>query len=325
MAKLHKPILFQGHGNKKNYFEGWYFKQVSGNEKEMICFIPGISLADNDQHCFVQTFFVSKTGEQPHVKTDYFRYPIDQFISRDEPFQVQVGPNIFSEDQVAIYLKNKQTKITGSFTISEMLPIEKGVYSPAIMGPFSYLNFMECYHGVISMTHLISGSVKVNQHFVDLNGGKGYIEKDWGTSFPKEYIWMQCNHFSDSQTSLFFSVADVPFMKMAFEGFICNLVVHDREYRFATYNRSKLSIQEVSAQKLKVTLENKKAKLTIEAHPAQFGTLTAPHVGSMKHPIKEGFSDSIHIHLEDFKRDFVYSTDGKMAGIEIVGYGIQDN
>lgn len=321
MAKLHKPLLLQGHVDKKNYFEGWYFKQVSGDEKEMICFIPGISLTENDRHCFVQTFFVSKNNDQPHVKTDYFRYSLDQFISRDKPFQIQIGPNIFSEDRVSLYLRNEQTKITGSFTIGEMLPIEKGIYSPTIMGPLAYIPFLECNHGVISMDHLVNGSVKINQHSIDLTGGKGYLEKDWGTSFPKEYIWLQCNHFSDPETFLFFSVADIPFMKTSLEGFICNLVVHDREYRFATYNRSKLSIKEATSKKLKIILENRKARLTIEAHPTDFGALTAPSVGSMNHTVKEGFSDSVHIHLEDFKRDFTYSTDGKMAGVEIVGYG----
>lgn len=321
MARRHKPILFQGDLNKNPYFEGWYFKQVTADEREMICFIPGISLNENDRHCFVQTFFISKDKQnQSHVKTDYFRYSIDQFIARDTPFQIQVGPNIFSKEGASLYLNNEQTKITGSFTFGELLPIEKSLYQPSIMGPLSYLSFLECYHGIVSMNHSIKGSVKVNRHPVDLNNGKGYIEKDWGTSFPKKYMWLQCNHFEDAQTSLFFSVADVPFKKITLEGFICNLIVHDREYRFATYKRSQLNIKEVSTERVKLTVANKNVELTIEAHPAQFGELTAPHEGTMSHQIKEGVSDFFLITLKDYRHNFFYSSAGKMGGIEIVGY-----
>lgn len=321
MARRNKPILFQGDLNKNDYFEGWYFKQVTADESEMICFIPGISLNKNDRHCFVQTFFVSKDKQnQSHVKTDYFRYPVDQFIARDKPFQVQVGANIFTEDEVSIYLWNDHTKITGSFSLGKLLPIERSLYQPSIMGPFSYLSFMECYHGIISMNHPVKGALKINQHAVDLDNGKGYIEKDWGTSFPKKYLWLQCNHFEDVQTSLFFSAADIPFKKTSFEGFICNLVVHDREYRFATYKHSQLDIKEVSSQRVKLTVANKQVELTIEAHPAHFGELTAPREGEMNHQIKEGFSDFFLITLKDYRRNFFYSTVGKMGGIEIVGY-----
>ena len=48
LRKIRYPILFQGNLKKKNYFEGWYYKQVSKDEKEVISFIPGISLFDND-------------------------------------------------------------------------------------------------------------------------------------------------------------------------------------------------------------------------------------------------------------------------------------
>ncbi|QII81181.1 hypothetical protein G7057_00970 [Jeotgalibaca arthritidis] len=44
--------------------------------------------------------------------------------------------------------------------------------------------------------------------------GKGYIEKDWGRSFPKNYIWIQSNHFNDNQRSLFFSYAHIPYRRL---------------------------------------------------------------------------------------------------------------
>ncbi|MCK7537696.1 MAG: tocopherol cyclase family protein [Marinilabiliales bacterium] len=35
----------------------------------------------------------------------------------------------------------------------------------------------------------------------DFSGGRGYIEKDWGHSFPSAYVWMQSNHFQLARIS----------------------------------------------------------------------------------------------------------------------------
>jgi tocopherol cyclase len=36
---------------------------------------------------------------------------------------------------------------------------------------------------------------------VDFSGGSGYIEKDWGRSFPRAWIWAQSNTFTQPGTS----------------------------------------------------------------------------------------------------------------------------
>ena len=41
------------------------------------------------------------------------------------------------------------------------------------------------------MNHTVNGVLMINNEEIDINNGKGYIEKDWGTSFPKKYIWIQ--------------------------------------------------------------------------------------------------------------------------------------
>ena len=50
--------------------------------------------------------------------------------------------------------------------------------SPGIMGPYSFIPFMECYHGILSMNHKILGSLKYNDENISFNGGKCYMEKD---------------------------------------------------------------------------------------------------------------------------------------------------
>lgn len=44
IKKIYFPILFQGNLNKKNYFEGWYYKLVNKDKTISLSFIPGINL-----------------------------------------------------------------------------------------------------------------------------------------------------------------------------------------------------------------------------------------------------------------------------------------
>ena len=47
------------------------------------------------------------------------------------------------------------------------------------MGWYGYMPFMECYHGILSMHHTISGELIYNDKTIDFNEGIGYTAKDW--------------------------------------------------------------------------------------------------------------------------------------------------
>lgn len=53
--KVFRPWAFQGSLNCRNYFEGWYFKHVSADRKQVWSFIPGIALSRENSRAFIQT------------------------------------------------------------------------------------------------------------------------------------------------------------------------------------------------------------------------------------------------------------------------------
>ncbi|MEI7885485.1 MAG: tocopherol cyclase family protein [Clostridia bacterium] len=321
LSKIYKHILFQGNLQKKHYFEGWYYKQVAEDEQQVISFIPGISLFADDPHSFVQYIFVSfDENQHKTIQTGYLKYPLAAFKTSNNPFSIQVGENIFSETMLKVDLHDEKMQIKGKLAFGSFTPIEKSLLMPNIMGIFAYIPKMECYHGVISMNHTVSGNLAINGQLIDFSFGKGYLEKDWGTSFPSEYIWLQCNNFQDTTTSLFASVAKIPFMHNSFKGFICNIRVAGEEYRFATYKNSQLLLEEISPGKIKLVLENRQASLTITASYGEQGELLAPHKGEMHKIIKEGLSGKVEIKFYHKKSKQIYEDTGNMAGIEIVGY-----
>lgn len=134
---------------------------------------------------------------------------------------------------------------------------------------------MECNHGVISMWHKVTGNIILNGEEFAFNDHMGYIEKDWGTSFPKKYFWLQCNDFKTDKASIMISIAEIPFLGTRFTGCICSVYLKGREYRLATYHGVKL-------QKLtnrEVVIEQKDYLLVITMEPSTQHTLLAPDRG----------------------------------------------
>lgn len=317
--KVTQPIQFQGNLQKKNYFEGWYYKQVAADEKTVISFIPGIVLAEGDPHSFIQYTYVHIAANgQKEMRTGYLRYAIEDFVYNSKPFLIKIGGNIFSETLVSVHLEDGQFSVGGQLTLGPFQEIKRTVLMPSIMGFFAYIPKMECYHGVISMSHSVAGKLEIGNKCIDFAGGKGYLEKDWGTSFPEHYVWIQSNHFSDGSMSLVFSLADIPFNGFSFEGFLCNLTFGDEEFRFATYNGSRITVGLISEERVEVAMENRHAALTISAEILQAGELIAPTEAGMNKVIKEGLSGIVTIDFTDKKSGKEYHDIGQMAGIEIV-------
>ena len=92
------------------------------------------------------------------------------------------------------------------------------------MGYFAYIPNMECNHAVISMNHTVDGCIRYNGSDISFCNDFGYIEKDWGKSFPSRYVWVQANHFPRPGDSIMLSIASIPMLLFTFKGFIANFL-----------------------------------------------------------------------------------------------------
>ncbi|MBU1094722.1 MAG: tocopherol cyclase family protein [Firmicutes bacterium] len=315
--KLVHPEYFQGNKKKNNYFEGWYNKFVSGDEKDTIAIIPGVSINRDDQHAFIQVFLSHNTGKDISLSTYYFKYAFEDFSFSHKEFWIRIGQNYFSNERVELRLRNENLSITGILTMHQQKPLQRSILEPNIMGIFGYLGFMECYHGVVSMSHELKGKLSLNQNDIQFNKGKGYIEKDWGKSFPSSYVWMQSNHFSNQDTSFMFSYASIPFIGLHFNGLIVNLVYQGKEYRFATYNGAKVKHELIGNGYVHYKIKKGKYLLDIESTSTTQIELASPRNGRMIEQIKEGLSGYIKLKLY-VKDQLIYEDTGYHAGIEVM-------
>ncbi len=307
--KLYHPEIFQGHLEKQRYFEGWYFKFVSGDEHQAIAIIPGIALYNaDDQHAFIQV--IDGVGE----KASYHKFSLHDFHADAKKLSFRLAGNYFSADRVLLDLP----EIKGEIELIALTPIKKSIFSPGIMGWYSFVPGMQCYHGIVSMHHQLSGVTTGNLGSIDWQKGVGYIEKDWGTSFPKCWIWTHSNTFGEGiKASIMASVAHIPWMGRYFPGFIVVLLIGDREYRFATYNGAKMKCV-VKPEYVSLEFKRKDLYLSVKAHKGPTAALRSPIAGQMTGKVNESLQACLEIALVK-KGITIWEGAGTSAGLEVAG------
>jgi tocopherol cyclase len=311
LYRIYHPEIFQGSLRKKHYFEGWYFKHIDHDQSCVISVIPGVSIDGDDSHAFIQVL------DSDSGNSSYIVYPLDEFRWDRKKMNIQVGNSEFTLEHIRLNIANDNLTILGQVDYENVTGYPGSILSPGIMGWYSFVPFMECNHGILSVIHDLKGKISINGKITDFTGGKGYAEKDWGSSFPEGWIWIQSCNFPENDVSFSFSVAKIPWLGSFFTGFICYLYAGRKFYLFSTYNGSVIEKVTRDNEKIGLSLKGRKYSLTIEARSSTFGKLVAPVKGGMSRQIRESVDSEVYVRLANRSNNLLYSGTGKNAGFEI--------
>jgi tocopherol cyclase len=305
---------YQGEGKKRRYFEGWYFKQVSSDFSEAWAFIAGISRGEAaDEGCSFVQAIEGRTG-----RTWWFEYPLGAFGASKRDLDIRVGANRFSSKGAILDLEGEGSTLRGELVYGEFRALPLRVLSPGVMGPYSFLPFMECKHGLVSLDHRVDGSFEIDGRRVDLGGGRGYIEKDWGSSMPSSWVWMQSNNFPARGDSFMLSIADIPWMGSAFTGFLCAASLGGALIREATYTGARIEDFRLEDGEIAMSLVRGSSRIELRARRSRGGLLRAPVNGLLSRRIAESGDASISLRWADGGK-LLFEGEAPLAGLELVG------
>ncbi|MCG3258628.1 MAG: hypothetical protein H7644_02690 [Candidatus Heimdallarchaeota archaeon] len=318
LRKIWNDSIFQGKNKKRNYFEGWYFKIINSAEDEIYAIIPGISYdKDGNGVAFVQFF------NGINAETTFFEFDISAFKFSKKEFSVEIGENYFSSKKIKLNLSSKKKKVEGEIGIGELVPWSKKKTSLGVMGWYKLVPFMECYHGVLGFDHSIEGELSVNGKKIDFTNGKGYMEKDYGKSFPHYYIWMQSNTFDKEGVSLMASFAKIPWLGSAFDGYLVGFRHNKKLYRFTTYTGAKVTKLQLKDKEIIFHVTDKKYRIEITAFKSKAVNLHSPVDGSMVGRILESLTSEIKVRLIELNKkereSILFEGTGRNAGLDIGG------
>lgn len=246
----------------------------------MYSFIPGLASGPGGRRT---AFLQMISGEESR----FFRFPAESFHTDPEKLLVRVGDSVFSAAGADISVSQGGDRVSGRLRYSAFQPVRRSMYCPTVMGPFSYLRFLECSHDIISMGHGLAGVLNVNGKTVDFTGGAGYLEQDAGKSFPKAWVWYQSNCFSRPGDGVMLAAARVPVCRFAFPGLLCVCRVGGREYRLATYYGGRLERISRSGDIVGIAARQGKDRLEIRIRARGGQELRAPFLGDMSRCILE--------------------------------------
>ena len=311
---LYHPEAFHGVRSRSPYFEGWYHKIVSKDRKSIVI-IPGMyrSGVVKNEFSFIMVF----EGATGHVHFE--KFPISEFFSEIDRYDTRIEKNHFFENGIDLNIKTSNFSLKGSINFENQNPWPVTFKEPGCMGWYNYMPIMECYHGILSMHHSLSGSLSLNNSQVDFNDGIGYTEKDWGKNFPQSWIWVQANHFRKNKISLSASIARIPLLGTQFAGFIIGLLIEDKFYRFTTYRSSKINHLSLKKDKIEWVVKQKELTLKIFISLGEkTGLLFAPDSKDMIEKVEEHLDSKVRFILEKNSK-IIFEDESDFAASEVVG------
>jgi tocopherol cyclase len=308
------PEIYHGFNRKPPFFEGWYFRLINAAEDRRYAIIPGVFLGPN-AHAFIQVL------EGHTRRSAYHVFPLEQFRADPQRFEVRIGESVFTRDSISLALDREETlgRLHGQLHFQGGVPWPVTWTSPGSMGWYAWIPSMECYHGVLSFDHSLSGALEIEEQSQSFDGGRGYIEKDWGKAFPAGYIWFQSNHFDTRGTCLTASIAMIPWLGRSFRGFIAGLWLDGKLYRFATYTGARTERLALQDNKVDWVISDRRCRLEVQVLQAEGGLIYGPTRHDMGKRVDETLDASLHVRLCNREGKVLFEGNGRHAGLEING------
>lgn len=320
LKNLWRPENFHYHHRLERgggQFEGWYIKLVDAEGVQPYALIPGVFLGA-DRHAFIQ-ILDGRAGTAA-----YHRFPIETFEASRDRFDVSIAGNRFSTAGISLSLDAEDSSakqgLHGEVRFGDWRPWPVTKLSPGIMGPFSFVPFMQCNHGILSLDHTLDGRLEVDGLETNFLGGRGYVEKDWGRAFPEGYVWVHSNHFTKPGVSLTAAVATIPWLAGGFRGYIIGFLLDGELHRFTTYTGSKLERLEMSETHLHLAIRNRSYRLEVDARKSEGAILLAPYEEQMIARVAETMTSDADVRLTRLKdNEILFEGQGVNACLEAQG------
>lgn len=297
MFGIIKPSGLRGKFGRHKYFEGWFQKVYSVEHNASFIVIYGYATQNApDKFGFIQIYI---PRQDPHIL--YFNK--DEISCDPKNHSVRMGDNLLttelmniSSDDVSLKLNMKNNHPIPTFKNS--------------MGYAYYVPTLPCYHSVMNEFHHVSGEIQTtHQHFL-LEHESGYMEKNWGTSFPNRYCWLQAIDPNDSKTSLMFSQAEIQWIGRTFIRHVGHLRFNGQQIDLRSIRNCTITNSTYDEHNHLIRISGKKFMMEIHISFQDRVIFKGPANGNMSRDI---------IHHTDARIDVQLNLHGTKRSLQLVG------
>lgn len=301
MAYIH-PYQYLGKNKKGKYFEGWYYKLTTGDYS--IALIPGVAKG-KDPHGFVQ--FLDSNG-----LSGYSRYSVDELEFNGEGYWIKAADNAFGGDGISLNINIDGVTVKGRIDFTDKVDYPRTALHRGSMGAYGFLPFLSGYHDVIRIRQTLIGGLEINGAPVIFDGGRGYIEKNWGQSFPSEWLWVQADSFGD-KTSMMMALANIKIAGIKKTGVIAMVYTGGKLYRLTSPLGAKVTGWEQGKGGTVVTGDY---KLEVSIEAGSGGEFKGPDMGDMSIPVADDITAVVTAKLSDKGGNIIFEGSSGLGGYE---------
>lgn len=291
------PAGLRGEFGKNRYFEGWFQKVFSKQHNASFIVIYGYA-TDNapEKFGFIQVYI---PNDGPHIL--YFRK--DEISCDNANHSIRMGENLLTTESLRISTDD----ISLNLNMKNNLPIPTFKNS---MGYAYYVPTLPCYHSVMNESHYVTGEIQsASQHF-QLEHDLGYMEKNWGTSFPKRYCWLQAVNPLDPQTSLLFSQAKIEWIGKTFTRHVGHLRLDGKKIDLRELRKCTIITKVLDESNHRIQISGRNIMMEIHISFQDKVIFKGPAEGNMSRDI---------IHHTDALIDVKLNVHGTLRTFQLVG------
>ncbi|HRE58805.1 MAG TPA: tocopherol cyclase family protein [Candidatus Kapabacteria bacterium] len=297
MLGIYKPTTLQGNLDRDKYFEGWFQKIYSKEYNASILIIYGYATRNTeDRFGFIQILLPQKAPEIIYFNRNEIACDSDGHI-------VQMGENLLTTEiilintnDINVHLKLINNKVTRTFKNS--------------MGYHYFVPNLPCYHSVLNTAHQVSGEIQQKDVRYILNNEMGYLEKNWGTSFPKSYIWLHAVDPHDSKVSMLFSIAEIKWFGIKFIKHVGHFHFDDKQIDLRSLKNFAVSHQMPSKDTYQILMRSKTIQIEISIVFGDNILFKGPQGGVLSSDI---------IHFPDTDVQIRFTENNKIRKFHLIG------
>ncbi len=302
MLGKYKPSSLQGNFKRNKYFEGWFQKVYSTQHKSSFIIIYGYATRNSiDTFGFIQVLIPSKLPEIIYFSKNEVYCDPSQHI-------VCMGNNILTTHVIKI----KTNDLLIDLYLKNNNPIKTFKNS---MGYHYFIPYLPCYHSVLNSSHYVSGKIDYMQASYSLHNESGYLEKNWGTSFPENYFWLHAVDPNNSQVSLLFSQAEIKWLGNKFIRHIGHFRFDGKEIDLRNYNKINISNLIFSDSNYEFRIISRKIQMDISIITRNKVLFKGPENGSLTRNILHHTDAIININLKEDNKIRVFQLVGNFENI----------
>ncbi len=297
MLRIFKPTSLRGNLERNTYFEGWFQKVYAKEYQSSFVIIYGYATQNTeDKFGFIQILFPNKATEIIYFNKNEFSCDPDRHI-------VRMGENLLTTELIQIntkdlniHLKLMNNQVVKTFRNS--------------MGYSYFLPNLPCYHAVLNTGHRVTGEIKQKNDCFIFEDELGYLEKNWGSSFPKTYYWLHAVDPNDPQVSLLFSIAEIEWIGKKFNRHVGHVHFDEKQLDFRSLKNVAVSFQRSSKDEHEIRLTSKTLQMEITIRHRSKVQFKGPSKGRLSRDI---------IHFPDAIIQIRLSENNKVRMLHLIG------